>query len=66
MKGNKSMTLYRVKVNPAVASRYVYDQVSDSWDKTETEDEYRVQVVDENGFSRLADDDPYIVSYRAL
>lgn len=57
--------LYRVKTT-GQDFRYTYDQVTDNWEKTETENEYRVQVADVPGFEELAEDDPAIVSYQAL
>ena len=61
----EQIKLYRVKVTGG-DFKFVYDQVADNWEQTETENEYRVQVVDVLGFEQLAEDDPAIVSYRAL
>jgi hypothetical protein len=59
------ITLYRVKTTGGEL-RSGYDQVSDAWEDTETENEFRVPVVDQAGFEQLAEDDPAIVSYRVL
>jgi hypothetical protein len=59
------VTLYRVKTTGG-ETRYNYSQVTDNWEDTETENEYRVQVTDAAGFEELAEDDSAIVSYRAL
>ena len=59
------MKLFRVKTN-GQELQSGYGEVADNWEKTETENEYRVQVTNEIGFEDLADEDPAVMSYWEL
>jgi hypothetical protein len=62
---DNGMAVYRVQVNDQDRA-FDYSQVADNWEATETENEFRVQVVDAEGFERLAENDPSIVAYWPL
>lgn len=56
------MKLFRVKTTGATPQSG-YGEVADNWEPTETQNEFRVQVIDFVGFDTLAGDDPAIIEY---